>query len=95
VSALLIAILSLAGTAVTGLATWLVAARAASGRVQTTDAATLWEESRAIRIELRKEADLLRQRVDKLSEEVEECHAEGMELRKRLVLVEAQLRGPD
>jgi hypothetical protein len=94
-SAVMIAVLALTGTALTGLVTWLVAARAASGRVETTDAATLWEESRAIRVELRKEADTLRQRVDKLSEEVEECHADGIELRKRLVLVEAQLRSRD
>lgn len=93
-SATLVALIALLGTGLTGTLTWLLAWRVSRGRVATSDAASLWAESQALRTELREEARDLRGRVETLSGEVRNCHAESAALQVRLSNVEARLRGP-
>lgn len=49
--------------AISGLVTWLVARRASSGSIDTSEAATLWDEGTVMRRELREEVVSLRQRL--------------------------------
>ena len=45
---------------ISGVIAWLIARRTASGRVDTTEATTLWVEGTAMRVELRNEVSNLR-----------------------------------
>lgn len=60
-SALDVAVLTLAGLCVTGLVTYLVARRTKSGKIDTSEAGKLWEESTLMRAELRQQVASLQQ----------------------------------
>ena len=45
---------------ITGAVTWLVAKRSKSGAINTSEAATLWDEGTKMRVELRDEVTLLK-----------------------------------
>lgn len=92
-TAVWIALVALLGTGMTGAVTWAIARRATSGRIETTEAASLWTESANIRTELRLEAKELRERIGTLQSEVRDCHGESLELKKRLATLEAASRG--
>lgn len=59
----------LAGIVVTAVGTWLVARRTKSGKITDSDADTLWEESTAMRRELREQVDALRGEISELKAE--------------------------
>lgn len=63
-----------AGVLATAAVTYLVARRQHSGSIRTTEAATLWAESAAMRKELHDEVVGLRKRIDDLENEVERLH---------------------
>lgn len=50
--------------------TYLGLVRRASGRIRTSDAAQLWEESRSIRVDLRADKDALEKRIVTLETQV-------------------------
>lgn len=54
------AIAVILAAAVTGYVTWLVASRAKSGKIDTSEAATLWQEGTTMRKELRDEVTSLK-----------------------------------
>lgn len=83
-----VALVAFFGTVATGLTTWFVARRQASGKVETTEAASLWTESANIRQELRNEAKELRDRVTTLEKEVRDCHGQSFDLQRRLAQLE-------
>lgn len=78
---------------VTGTIAYLVARRANSGGVHTSDAATLFEESREIRRELRAEVSLLRGENASLRERTAVLEAENRDLRGRVNTLEQELHG--
>lgn len=85
------ALFALAGASSAAIAAWLVARRKASGRIETTEAATLWEESQAMRKELREEAVVLRQEVLAMREEAVAMRNETLVLREEAVAMRAEL----
>lgn len=62
-TSVLIPLATIVAAIVGGLVTYLIARRGSSGRVETSEASTLWEESRAIRKELQEESASLRLRL--------------------------------
>lgn len=82
-------IVGLAGTLVTQAVIYLVARRSRSGRVETSEAASLWAESQAIRGELRTRVVALEDRVEELTSANETLRGENHALRLEL----AELRG--
>ena len=64
-------IIALIGVVVGPLITYLIAAKRLSGRVSTSAAAELWEESRSIRQDLTKRNEYLRKLVDGCDERIE------------------------
>lgn len=76
---------------ITATGSWLLARRTNSGTIDTTQAATLWEESRAMRAELRDqvarlhaEADNAQAAATRLEAEVGALRREVAQLRKEL-----------
>lgn len=65
----------LGGGALTALVAWLVSRRQHSGRVDTSEAASLWAESQAMRQELRAEVIASRGEVSSLRTELAEVRA--------------------
>jgi predicted RNase H-like nuclease (RuvC/YqgF family) len=82
------AIFGLAGVIVTAVVSYFVARRNSSGRVDTSDAKTLWEEADKLRVayrteikDLRIEVTSLRSEVSKLQTELNTLHATAISLR--------------
>lgn len=63
------------------LVTWLVARRRTSGRVDTTEASTLWQEGAAMRAELRDETVSLRAEMVRMRDEAVVLRSEASTLR--------------
>ena len=59
----LIALAAVAAAAVTGTVTWKIAKRSTSGAINTSEAATLWDEGTTMRQELREEVVALKAQV--------------------------------
>lgn len=78
-------ILGVAGAAITGFVAYIVSKRQRSGRIDTTEAETLWAESQAMRTELRSEAENCRGEVVILREEMVAVRAEASVMRSELV----------
>jgi predicted RNase H-like nuclease (RuvC/YqgF family) len=70
------AIFTLAGIVVTALVTYFVAKRNTSGRVDTSDAKTLWEEATRLREAYKEEVSMLRTEGTNLRSEVNRLRAE-------------------
>jgi len=66
-------LLTVVASAITAVSTVLVVRRRHSGNIRTSEAETLWAESRAIRREQSKQLDVLYRRVEKLEEEKTQC----------------------
>jgi hypothetical protein len=66
------------------LVAYIVAARRFSGKIETTEAAELWAESRSIR-------DWSQARIRELEQRVETLEAEGGELRRALDVANRRL----
>lgn len=98
----LVASLGAIGVILTALVTWLIAKRLNSGRIDTTEADTLWAEGKAMRYELRAETITLRADIAQmhreataLRTEMRICHAEVIAMRddcKQAHLENARLR---
>lgn len=67
---------------ITAFVTYLIARRQSSGRVGTSDAATLWEESQAMRKELRDEVRELRIEISQNRKEIDQLRTRIRELEK-------------
>jgi len=74
----------LIGTLVAGLCTYLIAIRRSSGRIDTTEAAKLWEEAADIRDVYRHEITELREEVAVLKKQNRELNAEVASLQTQL-----------
>lgn len=77
------------GSLAVGVSAYMVARRQNSGRVETSDAATLWAESQAMRKELRDEVASLRREVSEMAAEIRGLRSEIRILRQRLAVYEA------
>lgn len=84
-SSLLPALAALAGTVAGVVASYVVATRRSAGRIDTSEAADLWQASESIRRDLTEELKAVRA-------EVVELRAENVNLRIRLADIEDQLR---
>lgn len=80
-------ILGLAGAVISGFVAYIVARRQRSGRIDTTEAETLWAESQAMRKELRDEAENCRGEVLALREEMVAVREEASVMRQELVAI--------
>ena len=69
----LVALAAATGAVVTGLCGYVVVRRTASGKVETSDAKTLWDAAEAIRKELRDELVMVRARLAGLEVEHAAC----------------------
>ena len=78
-------ILGLAGAVISGAVAYVVSKRQRSGRIDTTEAETLWAESQAMRKELRDEAENCRLEVFALRSEMVAVRAEASVMREELV----------
>jgi len=84
-------------SAISAGSAYLIARRTTRGTVDTSEAATLWAESQAMRRELREEVVQLRAEAATLRQEISELHgdvaglkAEVVELRQLLLAKEAR-----
>lgn len=91
-------LVALGGAIITAIATYFIARRTSSGRIDTTEAATLWEEARSVRQELRDEVVGLRTevkdlntKIDGLEEKNAQCQREADRLKVKLELLEEQV----
>jgi hypothetical protein len=73
-------LLAFIGVVAGALGAYLAAARRLSGKVRTSDAAQLWEESRAIRTELENRNRYLVKRLDALETKYDELRQENAKL---------------
>jgi len=94
------ALLGVAGVGVTAIVTYVVARRTTSGRVETSEAATLWAASEQMRKELRDELVAARAQVIELLRQNESLHRQITELleeidrlQKRLAAYQGMSRG--
>lgn len=85
------------GSLVTGGVTWLIARRSKSGDIETSEASSLWDESKEMRKELREEANTLRAELEterkargRAEELVFKLREELAELRGRLDVLEGR-----
>lgn len=94
------AVVGAIGATAVAFGTYFVARRQGSGRIATSDAATLWAESQAMRRELReevvglrKEVLSLRQALDSTRSQLTAAHAEAGTLRHELGEARKQVDG--
>ena len=80
-------VLGVIGAAITGAVAYAVARRQRSGKIDTTEAETLWAEGQAMRRELRDEAETCRQEVLALRSEMVAVRAEASVMRQELVAI--------
>lgn len=78
------ALAGMVGIVISAVVTYLVGRRSKTGRVATSEAADLWNESKAMRQELREEAASLRSGTAVLVARVEALELENADLRRRL-----------
>ena len=70
-SASTLSIIAIVGALLAPLVTYFINARKLSGKIATSEAADLWEESRAIRESLEERNTRLRERIDELEHRVD------------------------
>lgn len=81
------------GTVLTQAVLVYIARRSKSGRVDTSEAATLWAESQSIRGELRARVVALEERVEELQVANETLRGENHTLRREVAELRASLEG--
>lgn len=80
------------GVALVGsLGTYLAVVRKLSGKIGTSEAASLWEESAAIRADYREQLAAAARRSAVLEQRVARCDRENRELRRKVEHLEAEL----
>jgi chromosome segregation ATPase len=91
-------IVALISVLVTGMVTFFVAARRMSGKIATSDASDLWDESKSIREDYRDQLSAankrlidLEVRTAKLESRNNDLERENWELRKQIVTLESQV----
>lgn len=77
-------VLGVVGAALSALAAWAIAMRQRSGRIDTTEAETLWAEGQQMRQELRAETVVLREEVLALRSEAVAARNESSAMRLEL-----------
>ena len=80
-----VAVLALAGVVVTAFGGYIIAKHQRSGKVDTTDAADLWQEGKDLR-------EFLKNRIIALESEVKELKFEVRELKLEIAGLRAELR---
>lgn len=80
-------VLGLAGAVISGIVALRVAKLPRTGRIDTTEAETLWAEGQAMRKELRDEAENCRGEVTALRTEMVAVRAEASVMRQELVAI--------
>lgn len=81
------------GVIVGAVVTYLAARRKTSGRVDTSDAATLWDEASKMRDAYREEAKLLREEIVALKVEIKLWMDEATGLRREVFELREELEG--
>jgi hypothetical protein len=84
VNEFLVGILTLAGVVVTAAGSWIIAKHRLSGKVDTTDAAVLWQEGKDLRDFLVSRIEAQSAEIAALKIEVRECKHEVANLRQEL-----------
>lgn len=84
-------VLVFAGIVVSGLVTYFIARRNASGNISTSDAASLWKESNALRQEYRDRAELLEKRLTEVNEKLQAVMEELSTLKANSSTMEAKI----
>lgn len=74
-------VLVLVGIAVSSAVTWLIARRTTSGSISTSDAASLWAESNALRKEYRERAETLERQLEEVNTKLQTMTEELGKLR--------------
>lgn len=77
--------LAIVAALVAPLLTYLAAARRLSGRIATTDATVLWEESRAMRQDYIAQIKELREQLAACEKRVEHLHESNQDLDEELI----------
>lgn len=85
VDAWLPALLAFSGAAVTAAGAWIIAKHQRSGKVDTTDAAGLWQEGKDLR-------DFLVSRIEAQSMEIAALKIEVRDLRAELAVLRTELK---
>lgn len=67
--------------AITAIVSFLIARRTSSGRISTTEAATLWQESQTMRHELRDEVAKWQAKAETLEAKIDTLEQENTQLR--------------
>lgn len=80
-----------AGVVVSGVVTYLIARRTSSGNISTSDAASLWKESNALRQEYRERAEQLEKRLTEVNDRLEAVMEELNTLRSSSAGMEAKI----
>ena len=84
-------VLVFAGVVVSGLVTYFIARRNSSGNISTSDAASLWKESNALRQEYRDRAELLEKRLTEVNEKLQAVMEELSTLKANSATMEAKI----
>lgn len=84
-------VLIFAGVIVSGLVTYFIARRNTSGNISTSDAASLWAESNALRKEYRDRAELLEKRLEAVNNKLQGVMEELGTLRSDSVNMSAKI----
>lgn len=84
-------LLVFAGVVVSGLVTYFIARRNTSGNISTSDAASLWKESNALRQEYRDRAELLEKRLTEVNDKLQAVMEELGTLRSSSANQEAKI----
>lgn len=87
-----VALLVFAGVVVTAVGTGLVARRTHSGQIRDSEAAKLWDESTAMRQELREQVEALQNEIRELKVENERRRARIDELEERIAQLRARVQ---
>lgn len=89
------AIIGISVAAASAVSAYAIARRRMGGRIDTTDAATLWKESQDMRRELRDELVSAREEVEHLRSELGACRKELENLREEVAHLHAMLNEED
>lgn len=74
-------VLVLVGICISSVVTWLIARRSTSGSISTSDAASLWAESNALRKEYRDRAEQLEAQLQEVNDKLQTMTDELSKLR--------------
>lgn len=80
------------GVIVTSIITWRVAVRKNSGKIDTTEASTLWAEASKMREAYRAEVERQDKEIEDLRKTLSEVKTENTALRTRVTDLEAELK---